>query len=58
VTRIDFYILDDTAESARLLLAARIAEKAMLRDQHVYINTADRTESSTRPTTNIMKSGS
>ncbi len=45
MTRIDFYILDDAAESARLLLAARIAEKAMLRDQHVYINTADRPES-------------
>jgi DNA polymerase-3 subunit chi len=46
VTRVNFYILDDTSDSARLRLAARIAEKAMLQDQHVYINTNDPQESS------------
>jgi DNA polymerase-3 subunit chi len=45
VTRIDFYILDDANDSARLLIAARIAEKAMLQNRHVYINTAAADES-------------
>jgi DNA polymerase-3 subunit chi len=45
VTRVDFYILDDATDSARLRVAARIAEKAMLQDQHVYINTSDAEES-------------
>jgi len=45
VTRIDFYIIDDAGDTARLLVAAKIAEKAMHQKQHVYINTADRQES-------------
>jgi DNA polymerase-3 subunit chi len=45
VTRVDFYILGDTTDSARLRIAARIAEKAMLQNQHVYINTAGPDES-------------
>ncbi|MGD8324798.1 MAG: DNA polymerase III subunit chi [Gammaproteobacteria bacterium] len=45
MTRVDFYILDDTTDTARLRVAARIAEKAMLQNQHVYINTAGQDES-------------
>lgn len=46
MTRVDFYILKDTTDAARLRIAARIAEKAMLQDQHVYINTNDAAETS------------
>ena len=46
MTRVNFYILDDPTDAARLRVAARIAEKAMLQDQHVYINTSDAQESS------------
>jgi DNA polymerase-3 subunit chi len=45
VTRVDFYILDDSADTARLRVAARIAEKAMQQDHHVYINTGGEDES-------------
>lgn len=38
MTRIDFYILDDNTDAARFRIAARIAEKAHGRAQHVYIN--------------------
>jgi DNA polymerase-3 subunit chi len=40
VTRVDFYILPDDSDRARLLLACRIAEKAMLRNQRVFIHSA------------------
>lgn len=46
MTRVDFYILDDSTDSARLRVAARIAEKAMQQDHHVYINTSGAAESS------------
>jgi DNA polymerase III subunit chi len=39
VTRVDFYILDQTTIEARLNLACRIAEKAVLADHEVLINT-------------------
>ena len=45
MTRVDFYILDDSNDAARLRVAARIAEKAMQRDHHVYINTSGAEES-------------
>jgi DNA polymerase-3 subunit chi len=37
VTAIDFYILRSASDDARLDVACRIAEKAMLREQHVFI---------------------
>lgn len=37
MTAIDFYILRRASSDARLEVACRIAEKAMLRDQHVLI---------------------
>lgn len=45
MTRVDFYILDEANDSARLRVAAKIAEKAMLQSRHVYINAADDEES-------------
>lgn len=45
MTRIDFYILAESNDTARLRVAARIAEKAMLQNQHVYINATDAEES-------------
>lgn len=46
MTRVDFYILGDSNDTARLRVAARIAEKAMQKSQHVYINTSGAAESS------------
>jgi DNA polymerase-3 subunit chi len=45
VTRIDFYILDRPASEARLLLACRLAEKAVEQQLEVLINTASDSES-------------
>ncbi|HMB74150.1 MAG TPA: DNA polymerase III subunit chi [Gammaproteobacteria bacterium] len=45
MTRVDFYILEEAIDSARLRVAARIAEKATLQNRHVYINAADEDES-------------
>ena len=45
MTRVDFYILKEAGPDARLVVAARIAEKAMLQSRHVYINTADEDQS-------------
>lgn len=45
MTRVDFYILDEPGDAARLRIAARIAEKAMNQAQHVYINTGGQDES-------------
>jgi DNA polymerase-3 subunit chi len=39
VTRVDFYILRQPGEGARLTLACRIAEKAVQRKHEVLINT-------------------
>ncbi|MBN1237941.1 MAG: DNA polymerase III subunit chi [Gammaproteobacteria bacterium] len=44
MTSIDFYILRSTSDDARLELACRIAEKAMLREQHVFICPASQAE--------------
>ncbi|MGH8289112.1 MAG: DNA polymerase III subunit chi [Steroidobacteraceae bacterium] len=42
--RIDFYVLEDTASSARLKLACRLAEKAYLASQRALIWHTDRAE--------------
>ncbi len=39
--QVDFYILDQSAADARLTVACRIAEKAMLSDFRVWICTGD-----------------
>lgn len=39
MTRIDFYILPDSASSSRPLLACRLADKAYRLGHHVYIHT-------------------
>ena len=46
MTRIDFYIVDRAAGDARLLLACRLAEKAVDQNYEVLINTATESESS------------
>lgn len=38
MTQVDFYILKGDSDEARLQLACRIANKAMQRDHHVFIN--------------------
>lgn len=40
MTRVDFYVLAQDSEQARLLLACRIAEKAMLQDSRVFIHSS------------------
>lgn len=45
MTRIDFYIVDRPADDARLLLACRLAEKAVDQNYEVLINTATESES-------------
>ncbi|HEX6998552.1 MAG TPA: DNA polymerase III subunit chi [Gammaproteobacteria bacterium] len=44
MTRVDFYILRDDSDTARLVLACRIAEKAMQQDQHVFIHSSSEAE--------------
>lgn len=39
MTRVDFYLLRDTGESARALFACRLTEKAVQQGHQVYINT-------------------
>jgi len=39
MTRVDFYILRDTGDSARALFACRLTEKAVQQGHQVYINT-------------------
>lgn len=46
MTQIDFYILNGDSDHARLELCCRIADKAMQREHHVFINSA--TEPETR----------
>ena len=38
MTQVDFYILDNDSEDARLRLACRIVDKATQQDQHVFVN--------------------
>ncbi len=45
MTRIDFYILDRPAGDARLLLACRLAEKAVEQNYEVLINASSESES-------------
>lgn len=45
MTRIDFYILDRPASDARLLLACRLAEKAVDQNYEVLINASSESES-------------
>lgn len=45
MTRIDFYILEQSADDARLLLACRLAEKAVEQRYEVLINTGSEPES-------------
>jgi DNA polymerase III subunit chi len=45
VTQIDFYILKSDSDDARLILACRIADKAMQLDQQVFINAVSEPES-------------
>jgi DNA polymerase-3 subunit chi len=45
VTRVDFYVLEGPASEARLLLACRLAEKAVAQNYEVLINTATEAES-------------
>jgi DNA polymerase-3 subunit chi len=40
VTRVDFYILEDTSPGAGPLFACRLTEKAMKQGHCIYINTA------------------
>jgi DNA polymerase-3 subunit chi len=39
MTRVDFYILKDTGDTARSLFACRLTEKAVQQGYQVYINT-------------------
>jgi DNA polymerase-3 subunit chi len=45
VTRVDFYILEPSANDARLLLACRLAEKAVEHSYEVLINAESEPES-------------
>jgi DNA polymerase-3 subunit chi len=42
--QVDFYILDGDADTARLSVACKIAEKAMLSDMRVWLRTSDARE--------------
>jgi DNA polymerase-3 subunit chi len=39
MTRVDFYLLSDTSDSARSLFTCRLAEKAFQQGHQIYINT-------------------
>ncbi|MFK8081988.1 MAG: DNA polymerase III subunit chi [Granulosicoccus sp.] len=43
MTRIDFYVLSDSTEEARLALVCKLAEKACGQAQKVYLYSTDRT---------------
>ncbi len=40
-TRVDFYLLDTPGESPALMTACRLAEKAIQRQQHVFVRVTD-----------------
>ena len=44
MTQVDFYILNTDSVEARLRLACRITEKAVQRQQHVFVNSASETD--------------
>jgi DNA polymerase-3 subunit chi len=44
VTRVDFYIVDNDSDDARLTLACRITEKAVGQGQHVFIHSGSEAE--------------
>ena len=44
MTQVDFYILENDSEDARLRLACRIVDKATQQDQHVFINSSSDVE--------------
>ena len=44
MTRVDFYVLPDTADGARLEFACRIAEKAYTQAHRVYVHAASAAE--------------
>jgi DNA polymerase-3 subunit chi len=44
MTRVDFYIVDSSAPTSRALTACRLAEKAYSLDHHIYIHTADQSQ--------------
>ncbi len=44
MTQVDFYVLKGDSDDARLRVACRIAEKAMLAEQHVFVRTATAAE--------------
>ncbi len=47
MTQVDFYILENDSEDARLRLACRIVDKATQQDQHVFINSSSDVEAQT-----------
>ncbi len=47
MTRIDFYVLNESGDRARRHTACRIAEKAYHQDHSIYIHTDSRTEAHT-----------
>jgi DNA polymerase III subunit chi len=44
VTQVDFYILENDSEDARLRLACQIVDKATQQDRHVFINSSSDVE--------------
>ena len=44
MTRVDFYVLNDTAPQGRELFACRLIEKAYKLGHRVFVNTADATQ--------------
>lgn len=46
MTRIDFYVLSTDNADARLRVACRIAQKAVQRRHHVFVNAADQGDAS------------
>lgn len=50
MTQVDFYILKSDSSQARLQLACKIAEKAMLHEHHVFIHTDTPAEAETLDT--------
>jgi DNA polymerase-3 subunit chi len=47
VTQVDFYISESESDDARLKVACRIVEKAVLEKNHVFINSASESEART-----------
>ncbi|MCW9023196.1 MAG: DNA polymerase III subunit chi [Gammaproteobacteria bacterium] len=45
MTRVDFYVLNNKDADAASMMACRLAEKAFTLKHHIYIHTADQTQS-------------